>query len=163
MKPIHFSLTLSGVVQPNGGDVSANHMAMTPGEVSAHLADAVSNITGEGLITGETPATLEEHETIIFVSTSKYDMLKMPVISTAHLDQATARELEENAAQCRWALVAPYSDGMFLRFFDTQGLETEPPEAATHIRAWLKRQGHGDWVRLDRDWECVADLPTYEW
>lgn len=163
MSPMHFSLIFTGTVSPNGGDEKANDIAMTRGELNAHLEQAVLNITGNGLVTGDTPATLEDHSHCVRITTGKVDMMAMPIISIAHLDAATALNLSNAADQCNWAVIAPYAEGMFIRFLDEDGLDAEIPQCARDIHQWLKDQGLNGWVRLDCDWDCVDGLPAYEW
>lgn len=163
MQSIHFSMIFSGTVSPNGGDQEADAFAMTPGELAHNLEQAVCDITGKGLVTGDTPATLEDHSHMIRVTQGRFEMMAMPVISTAHLDAPTAKALAEAPASCRWATVASYGEGMFLMFLDEDGLDAEIPQCARDIRDWLKAQQLNGWVRLDRDYEIVDGLQTYDW
>lgn len=73
MESLKFSLTFSGTVSPNGGDIEADSIAMTKDDLVANLEQAVSYITGNGLVTGETPATLEDHDTFIRVENESDD------------------------------------------------------------------------------------------
>jgi len=161
MNNLHFSLTFTGTVSPNGGDVDADHIALTAGELRHNLAQAISHITGEGLVTGESPATLEDHADAIHVSTAKTPMMAMPIISTAHLDAETAQWLTDNGDQCNWATVAPYQEGFFVRFYDE--CDKPMPQCAKDVLLWLKREQLNGWVRFDRDWEAVDGLPVYDW
>lgn len=163
MSPLHFSLLFSGTVIPNNGDDVGNAIAITRSELHANLDQAVANITGNGLVTGNTSATLDEHSHQVRISNDKADMMAMPVISTAHLDAVTALQLSDADNECPWAVVAPYDDGMFIRFFKECDPDTEIPECARAIHGWLIAQGLNGWVRLDRDWECVESLPVYDW
>ena len=163
MQPLNFSLIFSGTVNPNGGDEEATGIAMQRGELYANLEQIVCDITGKGLVTGDTPATLEDHSHRVRITEGRFDMMAMPVISTAHLDQATAQELSDKPDACSWAIVANYGAGMFIRFLEQEGLEAELPQCAADIRQWLKRQGLDGWVHLDRDWDAVDVLKTYEW
>ena len=164
MTPLHFTLFFSGTVQPNGGNENANDIAMTAGELVANLEQAVSDILGEGRVTGDTPATLDSNEHRVRVTRGgQADMMVVPVISIAHLDQDTVELLTTNPGCCTWAMVAGYAEGLFMRFYDEEGLQGEVPASAREIRSWLKAQGHEGWVRLDRDWEAVPTLTTYEW
>ncbi|MDX1296731.1 MAG: hypothetical protein R3260_00610 [Pseudomonas sp.] len=164
MALLHFSLIFSGTVQPNGGDQEANDIAMTAGELAANLEQAVSSILSNGQVTGDTPATLEDHSHRVRVTAAgQSDLMVMPIISMAHLDPATALDLSENGDQCTWATIASYKEGLFIRFFDAEGLDADVPEAALAIRQWLKSLGVNNWVRLDRDWDRVPGLPAYEW
>lgn len=163
MSPLHFSLIFTGTVSPNGGDEDANGIAMTRGELNANLEQAVANITGNGLVTGDTPATLDDYSHCVRITSGKFDMMAMPIISAAHLDAATALTLSEAGDKCRWAVIAPYSEGFFIRFLDEDGLDADAPQCARDIRQWLKAQNLNGWVRLDRDWDRVEGLPAYEW
>ncbi|MCK5532933.1 MAG: hypothetical protein KAI85_16970 [Halopseudomonas aestusnigri] len=162
MNNLHFSMTFSGTVSPNGGDESANTIAMTEHELRHTLYSAISHITGEGLVTGDTPATLGEHSTAVRVSTVATEMMALPVISTAHLDAKTARWLTDSAEDCDWATVAPYAEGFYIHF-NEQCPESQVPACAKHIAAWLKAQGFSGWVRLDSDADEVEGLPAYDW
>lgn len=92
MAPLHFSLIFSGTVLPNGGDQEANGIAMTADELAANLEQAVSSILSNGQVTGDTPATLEDHSHRVRVTVAaQSDLMVMPMISIAHLDAATAK------------------------------------------------------------------------
>jgi len=162
MQPLHFSLNFSGIVLPNGGDIEANDIAMTREDLLGNLDHAISVITGNGLVTGDTPGTLEEHSVQTYVSNAPCSTLVMPVISTAHLDADTAAALAEDPQRCRWATVASYGEGFFLRFFDENPDELMPA-CAKAIRQWVQVQGWDGWVRLDRDWDVVDGLASYDW
>lgn len=116
---------------------------MTTGELVANLEQAVSDILGEGRVTGDTPATLDSNEHRVRVTKGgQADMMVVPVISIAHLDQATVELLTTSLECCTWAMVADYAEGLFLRFYDEKGLEAvEVSMAAREIRSWLKAQG----------------------
>lgn len=161
MSNLHFSLTLSGTVSPNGGNEEANQDAMTASELRHNLAQAISHITGEGLVTGHSPATLEEYAEAIHVSTVKTEMMAMPIISTAHLDSGTAQWLSDRGDLCNWATVAPYQEGFFVWFLDA--CQDQMPQSAKDVLLWLKREELGAWVRFDRDGETVDGLPVYDW
>lgn len=162
MSPLHFSLIFSGTVSPDGGDAEAENIALTPVELLANLEQAVNTITGNGLVTGDSPATLDEHSHCVRVTSGRLDMMAMPVISIAHLDSDTAQALTASAGQCKWATVACYPEGFFIGFFD-EGHDAEMPESARAIHQWLKGQNLNRWVRLDCDWDTVDGLPAYVW
>ncbi|CRN66798.1 hypothetical protein PAERUG_P40_Scotland_4_VIM_2_09_12_04101 [Pseudomonas aeruginosa] len=161
MNSLNFSLIISGTVRPCADDESANDSAVARSKLSVRLEQAVAEITGSSLLTGETFATLNDYSHCIRVTSGRFDMMSIPIISTAHLDQATAITLRENGGKCDWAVVACYPDGMFIRFLNEDGLDAKVPESARNIRQWLKSQGLTGWVRLDQDWDCVEGLPTY--
>lgn len=161
MTPLHFSLIFTGTVSPNGGDEEANGIAMTRGELNAHLEQAVLNITGNGLVTGDTPATLEEHSHCVRITSGKVDMMASPIMSTAHLDQATSELLQQSGGSLPWGTVATYPEGFFLLLMDNP--DASIPKCIVDIHQWQKSQGLNGWVRLDRDWDCVDGLPVYEW
>lgn len=163
MSPLHFSLVFSGTVLPNGGDDEANPQAMTAGELRYNLAAAIEAVTGNGEVTLDSPATVEEHTYSVCVAKAPLDIMPIPAISMAHLDAATAEYLSEVGTECGFATVANYGEGMFVCFLDEAGLSVPMPECARNIRQWLKSQGFGGWVRLDRDWEKVPDLQVYDW
>ncbi|MGI1188744.1 hypothetical protein ACRCRN_32255 [Pseudomonas aeruginosa] len=161
MSPLHFSLIFSGTVSPDGGDAEAENIALTPVELLANLEQAVNTITGNGLVTGDSPATLDEHSHCVRVTSGKLDMMAMPVISTAHLDEGTAQLLFDRGDLCNWATVAPYQEGFFVRFIDE--CHDQMPQCAKDVHLWLKREQLNGWVRFDRDWPTVEGLPAYEW
>lgn len=162
MSMLHFSVTITGAVSPNGGDEEANGFAMTAADLLGNLEHAVSSVTANGLVTGDTPATLDETDNSVRVSTSRFDTMAMPVISTAHLDAQTARSLLTDESQRDWGFVANYEEGAFLRLYDLTDMEAAVPDCIREISKWLAAQGFDSWVRVDRDWDCVDGLPVYD-
>lgn len=87
--------------------------------------------------------------------------ITMPVISTGHLDQATAERLTEKGDHNDWCLCAGYREGFFL-YLDQP--DDDAPQCLWDICDWLqKHHFHDCWVRLDCDAEQVEDLPHYDW
>jgi len=66
---LHFTLSLTGVVNPLGGfEHAPNVQPMTENELNQHLYYAVNEvIIGNGLITGDTYGTLESHDVDVTV------------------------------------------------------------------------------------------------
>jgi len=162
MHDLAFSLSFTGTVSPNGGEESSNHIALSRQELIAKLNDAINHVLSNGLVTGGSPATLESHEIKIQVvdACEKIEIMAIPVISTAHLDEATGKSLTEDGDQSDWVTCAPYEHGFFI--YAEQPSEHAP--ACLHDLAnWLKSRCLGGWVRLEADADVAADLPSYEW
>lgn len=87
------------------------------------------------------------------------ELQTIPVISTAHLDEETAKHLSTEGDNTPWLLCAPYDEGYFLRFHE---IDEEAPQCLIDLTAWAKDNGHS-WVRLDQDAAPADGLTTYEW
>ncbi|CAD5377314.1 conserved hypothetical protein [Pseudomonas sp. OF001] len=87
--------------------------------------------------------------------------MQVPVISTGHLDQATAERLTEQGDSNDWCPCAPWHYGYFL-YLDAP--DEGAPQCLLDITDWLQKHGfHDCWVRLDCDTDPVEDLPHYDW
>lgn len=71
MTPLKFMVTFKGEVAPDGNDPEAQDIAMTRGELDYALHQAIKHAVSNGLITGETPATLEDYSVDVYVEESK--------------------------------------------------------------------------------------------
>lgn len=74
MALLHFTMTVTGTVNTDGGDSAASHLALSEAELAANLVDAVSHITGAGMVTGDSPATLDVHAHTVRVVGMPYRM-----------------------------------------------------------------------------------------
>lgn len=70
---MHFNLTFTGIVSSDGGDPGAADIAMKEAELRENLGRLVSIGLSEGIITGDSPATLDEHELYVSVKASVND------------------------------------------------------------------------------------------
>lgn len=61
MSILKFKVALSGEVSPNGNDPQAADIAMTADDLRYALEQAMQHVIGNGLITGESSATLEDY------------------------------------------------------------------------------------------------------
>lgn len=95
------------------------------------------------------------------------EVVRMPVISTAHLTKEVAEILLKQGNDNPWVPCANWEYGHFLYLDDPEAREGEDEADITclyAIRDWLREQGFTDsWVRLDCDAEPVEGLPTYDW
>lgn len=73
MPTLDFSLTFTGTVAPDGGDDEGRNFALTAGELRHNLHVVIERALSEAIVTGNTPATLEAHETRVVVFESGYD------------------------------------------------------------------------------------------
>ncbi|WP_137887689.1 hypothetical protein [Pseudomonas sp. 2FE] len=67
MNNMNFTLTFQGTVSPDGGDATASG-SLSCHELIDNLGHAVKVIVGNGLVTGESAATLEVYESIVSVT-----------------------------------------------------------------------------------------------
>ncbi len=61
MDNIKFTLTFKGEVSPYGDDPEAEHIAITRDELISQLSRLISFALSNGLVTGDSPATLTNH------------------------------------------------------------------------------------------------------
>lgn len=71
MIPLKFKVTFSGEVAPDGNDPDAADIAMTADELKHALQHALQHVVSNGMITGESPATLEDYSVDIQVGALK--------------------------------------------------------------------------------------------
>lgn len=89
------------------------------------------------------------------------EVMQVPVISTAHLDQETARRLTEEGNNNLWCTCVEWEHGFFLYIDD---LGDDAPQCLRDIKTWLNECGFTDcWVRLDSDAQYADGLTSYSW
>lgn len=86
-------------------------------------------------------------------------IMKVPVISTAHLRLETFRLLEFASD---W-FTATYDEGggLFIWVDEYADLD-EAPEDLRIVMKWAREAGF-DWLRFDNCGDDVPGLPTYDW
>jgi hypothetical protein len=99
----------------------------------------------------------------------KYEIIKMLTLSTAHITEETANELDTEAKSCGLSDIpfAVYREddyGWFICLSSHLELldEIYLPEDFKAC-CYLAKENDCEWLRLDRDGEIVPDLPTYDW
>lgn len=91
---------------------------------------------------------------------SKFEIMKIPSISTGHLTQHVAAKLTERRDSNPWTICAAYEYGYFLYVDDLGDLA---PQCLKDIREWLMENHEPGWIRLDCDAPAVEGLPLYDW
>lgn len=93
------------------------------------------------------------------------ELMTVPVISTAHLTQATGVKLTQDGDTNLWTVCAPYEHGWFLYMqSDLTALDSDTPPDLLDLFKWAKTDGRNfDYVRLDCDAGAVEGLPLYNW
>lgn len=99
-----------------------------------------------------------------------YWVMRVPVISTAHLTEDVARELSETlpGEDFHGLLNAVTPFGGFVACDDPDspgdlGGEIGPlPKCLRDCFRWANREGF-EWVRFDADGDQIGELPVYEW
>lgn len=87
--------------------------------------------------------------------------ITMPVISTGHLDEATADVFTQKRDRNPWCPCLDWQYGWVL-YVDE--VDEDAPKCLHDLAAWLQEHGfHDCWVRLDMDADKADDLPFYEW
>jgi hypothetical protein len=71
MKNLTFTLTFTGLISPNGGDSEANDIAMTEATLRANPEQVVKNALSNGVVTEDSPATLDGHDFTITIGEEK--------------------------------------------------------------------------------------------
>lgn len=84
--------------------------------------------------------------------------MEVPVISTSHLEEATARRLTVLGIKAPAGAVAVYPEGFFLQ---TGILMSDMPADLATVLDWAAKYDFR-WIRFDADGVFV-DLPSYEW
>lgn len=86
--------------------------------------------------------------------------MEVPVISTSHLTEATARMLTVLGLRSPFSSdVAAYPEGFF---YQVGTLIERMPADLKKIHEWALKHDC-PWVRFDADGVHIADLPDYEW
>lgn len=86
--------------------------------------------------------------------------MEVPVISTSHLTEATARMLTVLGLRSPFSSdVAAYPDGFF---YQVGTLLERMPADLKNIHEWALKHDC-PWVRFDADGVHIAELPDYEW
>ena len=92
------------------------------------------------------------------------EISRMLTISTAHITESTAKELENFGPPIPdwlcWLSVYTKSDYGWWIFVDDSE-PTTPSDLAACLR--LARRHNCEWLCLDCDGEIVDELPTYDW
>ncbi len=65
MKNLTFTISITGVISPNGGDPEASDIAMTQADLQENLSKLFNDALRNGCFTGETPACLVDHTVTI--------------------------------------------------------------------------------------------------
>jgi hypothetical protein len=93
----------------------------------------------------------------------------LPVISTAHLDQSTARLLEGIGDDNPWVNCARYEFGFFLSVptdecdeGDGESCYVGMPSDLESVLKWARKKGY-DWIRLDACGDVVEELHIFDW
>lgn len=91
-------------------------------------------------------------------------VMRMPVISTAHITEATNDRLSSDGGKNPWSHCANYEFGFFMAIPSSDRFPEapHPPADLQAIWAWA-RQRNLDWIRLDQAGDAVDGLPTYDW
>ena len=90
-----------------------------------------------------------------------YYVSRVPVLSTAHVREATLARLLVEPEDSPVAVVAGYPEGCFLYLKAAAG-EPDQSEDLRALYQWA-RQRHYHWIRLDADGDMVSGLPVYHW
>ena len=94
---------------------------------------------------------------------------KMVVISTAHIDEETAKMLNEGAedyppfCDLEWSPAFARDHGWLFHVASVERVvETNPPQCLRNVFAFARALGC-EWVMLDCDGDRVDGLPSWEW
>ena len=86
-------------------------------------------------------------------------IMQVPVLSTSHLTEATARYLTGHGTNIQFGSCAVYQEGFFLQ---TISKYDPMPEDLKAVLAWTEKRDYA-WIRFDADGDCIDELPVYEW
>lgn len=86
---------------------------------------------------------------------------RVPVLSTAHLQQETMDRLQHGPIENAFGTVAAYPEGAFLSLITVVIPGDLPPDLAALCR-WVRQRRYG-WIRLDADGDVAPGLPVYDW
>ena len=67
MTSLRFKVAFKGEVAPDGNDPEVGDIAMTRDELKCALHQAIQHVIRNGLITGDSPATLEDFSVDVYV------------------------------------------------------------------------------------------------
>lgn len=88
-------------------------------------------------------------------------VINVPVISTGHLDEATAELFTRRGDKNDWCPCLSWQYGWVIYLDD---VDEDAPQCLRDIADWLLKHGfHDCWVRLDSGADKVDDLPYYAW
>lgn len=93
------------------------------------------------------------------MSKPRYWILRVPVLSTAHVSQATIDWLACHSGHTDFGVVAGYPEGFFLYLHDPKAAADLPEDLAVLAR-WVRRRRY-NWLRLDADGDVVDGLPRF--
>ncbi|MFP3609221.1 hypothetical protein SB778_03790 [Paraburkholderia sp. SIMBA_050] len=87
----------------------------------------------------------------------------VPVISTCHVSESTAKQLDLGDTANTWTIVAAYEHGWFL-YVQPEDLHDslDMPADLRDVMHWGRRHNL-QWIRLDCDADPVSDLEQYDW
>lgn len=98
------------------------------------------------------------------LSGMEVEIMKVPVLSTAHVSEKTRDMLDFDNPQ--WVHhCAKYEFGWFIAVptEEAEGcFEQKPSDDLAALFGWARKHGFG-WLRLDSDGATVAELPTFDW
>lgn len=91
-------------------------------------------------------------------------VMGIPVLSTAHITEATNDRLSSDGGKNPWGHCAKYEFGYFLAVpaSDTFTDAAQPPTDLQAIWTWARHRNI-QWVRLDQAGDVIDGLPTYDW
>jgi len=89
--------------------------------------------------------------------------MKIPVLSTGHLDADTVKVLSEQGKNNPWCICAEFDYGYFLWIGDISEPVSPAPNCLHAIKAWMEKNFGGGWVCLDSDGDVIDGLEFYEW
>lgn len=91
-------------------------------------------------------------------------VMRVPVISTAHIAPAIGRELHKTlpGEEFYEAVCMVGAHGAMIRCADIEHLADNAPQCLRDVLAWGRAQGY-DWVRLDGAGDSIARLAEYAW
>lgn len=85
-------------------------------------------------------------------------IMRVPVLSSAHLSFRTTKDLVEGKYEDQ--PVAPYAEGVFL-WVDYEEAPPGFPKDLKLLIEWARKHKYA-WVRLDADGDVRRNLPTYK-
>lgn len=93
-----------------------------------------------------------------------YWVMRVPVISTAHITPAVGQELHEllPGEEFYDTPCMGGAHGSMLYCADTDNLPEDAPQCLRDVLAWARGEGF-DWVRLDADGDSIDGLPEFAW